>query len=264
MNRSFGEWKSSAFYRLDKICEFAVFEGFVELANELGYSKVAFGLEFPNSVIRPDYCYFSNFHEDWRSRFAHEGATQMGAKSAVGKRTVSVSDAGLSSPHWTRDDFNREALLNEIRFNWVQSVAGFAGTTSLVGLAGGDPIPGPRVAERLSVLADIVSMKMIMHLVPKFLPQSAESVTDLERECLQWVLDGKTVTEIADILSAKESAIRHLQLKLRNRFDKGSILATAVLAYRMGKLRDDSNYLSADALGASPILFGGAPEVNEP
>jgi DNA-binding CsgD family transcriptional regulator len=255
MNVAIGlaDWRARCNFTLRHENELDVFAGFVELAADLGYGKIAYGLEFPNSIPRPDFCYFSNFPPDWRVRFSLGGTRQMGAKSAVGKRTSSAgSDNEL---HWRRDDFMREAVLNDVHFIWLESIPGFAGTTSFVGLAGGLQYPSAQLRKRIKILIDQTSMAMTMHLVPKHMPQSTREITDTERQCLQWVLDGKTAEEIARILQTQVSAIRHLQRKLCTRFDKVSIFATAVLAFRMGLLSDENTCLNADILGTSVIRF---------
>lgn len=249
-----GEWRSRCLYGLQQKSEFAMFASFVDLAAELGYSKVAYGLEFPNSIARPDFCYFANFQPDWRSRFSAVETLKLGAKSALGKRTPGLFED--DSPHWRKEDFVREAQEHGLKFVWLEAIPGLAGTTSFVGLAEGDEFPSTETQYNIRVLADYLAMSMTGCLVPKHMPQSLLEITQTETQCLQWVLDGKTAGEIADILDLTVYATRHMQRTLCEKFEKRSILATAVLAYRMGLLTAANLCMDADILGTSVIRFG--------
>lgn len=228
------QWRQRCERDLQADNEFEVFSCFVDLAAELGYRRVAYGLELPNSVARPDFCYFANFLADWRPRYAPTGSIRDNAKVALGKRS-SVSD-GDDERLWRRDDFEREANMHNVRFNSLTTLPGRAGTSSVIGLADAAGAPTDLADEKRNCLIAILVRSMVSHLLPQHLPQFDIELTRQECQCLKWVLDGKTAEEIAGILGSRKSLVQLMQRNLTARFQKSGIFVTAVLAYRIGLL----------------------------
>ena len=232
------QWSADCLAELLVDHEREAFLKFVLLARIIGYQHAALGFEVPSSVAQPHYSFFSTYPADWQDKFVSADPRHHGSKVAHGKRSIEPAP-GTDPYFWTRSDFDREAEAHRIVYDWQETYSCAYGSTAFVALsAPAGPVSAP--ARRILVAHTVDAMARI--LVPKALPHLPNpeqlTLTDLERRCLRWVLDGKTVSEIAQILNTKESRIENLQRRLSATFAKKGISATAFLAYRLGLLAE--------------------------
>lgn len=233
------QWEHDCRTQLQMDHENEVFLKFVLLANILGYRYAAYGLEYPTSVAEPPFTFFANYAPDWHHKFVDRNPKHHGSRVAYGKRTVEPPD-GSEGYNWSRIDFQREAQGNHINFEWFDTIQGPGGTVSLVGLAGRHTPDSTLLRRKTRMLIDLLIEGMNNLLLKKNMPQMFVELTEQERKYLQWVLDGKTSGEIADIMHIRKSAVENMQRSLPERFDRNGIFVTAFLAYRLGMLTPDS------------------------
>ncbi|MCC5974335.1 MAG: LuxR family transcriptional regulator [Rubellimicrobium sp.] len=139
-----------------------------------------------------------------------------------------LGNDGACSWSWAQDPARREAFtaseLNEIEFNRSMGVtAGYtisfrslsARTKGAIGLTAPAGTPQTKVDALWTQHGDaIIVINNVMHLKLLTLPYSgARSLTQRQREVLQWVGDGKTAQDIAVLLGRTTATVeKHLRL----------------------------------------------------
>lgn len=232
---NFVQWARKCKAELQLEHENSVFCKFVSLANELGYRYAAYGLELPISVAEPWFAFYSNYSSNWHRYFGEQRPPRDDARVALKKRSAQTyPDENVH--YWNRADFLREARANGIAIEWTRKMRCVAGAVATVALSGLEAVREPRLEEQTWVLAHLASESMSRLLVNKYLPQRAVTLSEVERAYMCWVLDGKTSSEIADILNIGKASVEHMQRKLPERFERSGIFVTSLLAYRMGML----------------------------
>lgn len=232
------QWRSDCRGELRVHRPHEVFIKFVLLAGILGYRHVAYGLEYPTSIAEPTFSYYSNFAPDWQDKFNTKNMKHHGSRVAYGRRK-STPLPGASDYFWSRRDFFREAEAYGVYLEWVDNIPGRGGTIALVGLGGFNGQDDAILRRKTHILIEETVEAMEKLLLQKNLPQLFVKLTENERKYLLWVLDGKTASEIADIMGISKAAAENMQRKLPERFERKGIFATAFLAYRLGMLRGD-------------------------
>ena len=230
----YSEWERCCRAAVDLQHEHEVFNGFVTLAEMLGYSYATFGLKFPTSFVAPRYSFYANYLPDWSERFVAQKSSHHGSYVAKHKRTVEPQ--GRDVYNWAPQDFDYEAELHGIHFDDSRTMPGEFGTVARIGVAGNSRPRDPVLRRKTKMMFDWVIRMMNLRLITKNLPQCEIVLTNIEREYLLWVLDGRPQEELAGLMHVNDKSIKAMYRELQKRFDRRSIYTVAAMAREMKML----------------------------
>lgn len=226
------QWEQDCHAELFAIHENEVFLKLVLLAGILGYSQVSLGVELPTSAAEPSFSYWCNYQEDWVEKFVVRHVRHHGSRVSISKRK-SRPVPGMSTTHWSKCDFEREAKAYGVAFQIWQSARAKHGVVATIGLSGRTEPLSALVEQQTHILIDMTVDVIAGLLLDKHLPEHRVQISEIERRYMCWVLDGKTAGEIVSIMGIPKAQVDAMQRNLPQRFEKKGIFPTSFLAYRM-------------------------------
>lgn len=191
--------------------EQAVFTEVATVAQELGFSYCAYGLRAALPFTNPQVVMISNYPTVWQERYAQ-------ARYLEVDPTVKHCSRSAIPIVWSDKVFaETPQLWNELQavglcVGWAQSNLDAYGTWGMLTLA--------RQNEQLSD-AELLSKELRMRwlvtaahlafsrvLLPRFKLTPDVPLTRRETEILKWAADGKTSSDVSEILAIAESTVR--------------------------------------------------------
>jgi DNA-binding CsgD family transcriptional regulator len=181
-----------------------VFQALISAAKVLEFEHCAYGLRLAVPVSNPKVVTLNNYPKSWQERYEKAGyiAVDPSVRHGVLTRNPLV---------WTDDvfasarDLWSEARDQGLRVGWAQSSLDGSGVGGMLTLSrSGEPLStseleGKERQMRWLVQAAHLSLSRIMQ--PKLTMQPDIPLTPREIEVLKWSADGKTASEIGEILS---------------------------------------------------------------
>lgn len=178
------------------------------VAQELGFEYCTHGIRIPIPITRPRTVFLSNYPSEWLAHYNERKYVDNDPTVAHGMRSsepVVWSDALFESA----PDLWREAQAHGIRHGWAMSRRDSEGAFSMLVLArSGPPITDAELKEKewwMRQLVDVSHTAMKTRMGPEMPPKP--KLHDREVEVLRWTADGKTASEIADILGISERTV---------------------------------------------------------
>ncbi|GAB6039848.1 LuxR family transcriptional regulator [Endothiovibrio diazotrophicus] len=233
-------WREEQLHALLTLAdEQELFDVLTRLAHGLGFEYCAYGLRTPLPASRPRVVLLNNYPTEWQSRYQEMGYLSIDPTVVHGMRS--------SLPLlWTDDTFASARALWEdahsfgLRYGWAQSSRDASGVGGLLTLARSDgPLTEQELrtkAPRMIWLTQLAHIGMSRCITPKLLPDVSPHLTDRELTVLRWTADGKTSSDIAEILNISE---RTVNFHINNAVEKlgtANKLAAAVKAAVLGML----------------------------
>jgi DNA-binding CsgD family transcriptional regulator len=126
--------------------------------------------------------------------------------------------------------FTEFGLLNGVYFHTVDA----KNTRGTLGLAGDRPDPSHDELVRLSYIANH-AFERASNLV-SIQPKTADVLTDREKECIYWTANGKTSSEVAQILGISENTVNHYMSSSALKLDTVNKAHTVAKAIRLGMI----------------------------
>ena len=209
------------------------------IARELGFDYCTYGLRMPVPVSRSNVVMISNYPAAWQARYLAKGYVGVDPTVRHGMRSLSPivwSDEVFASA----PELWEEARSFGLAVGWAQSSRDASGVAGMLTLArGGEPLSDSELRAKglmMSWLAQSAHQSMARLLTPKLLPESEIRLTERELAVLRWTGDGKTSSEISQILGISDSTVN---FHIRNAVAKlGTVnkLAATVKAAMLGML----------------------------
>ncbi|RZL61311.1 MAG: LuxR family transcriptional regulator [Variovorax sp.] len=202
--------------------EEAVFAALLSATQALGFEHCAYGLRIAVPVSNPKVITLNNYPTRWQERYQEAGylAVDPSVRHGVLTRRPLVWTDDVFAPV---QDFWSEAREHGLRVGWAQSSLDGSGVGGMLTLSrSAELLTGLELEEketemRWLVQAAHLSLSRLMQ--PKFLVQPDNPLTPREIEVLKWSADGKTASEIGDILSIAVPTvnfhIKNVVLKLK-------------------------------------------------
>jgi DNA-binding CsgD family transcriptional regulator len=191
-------------------CDQAVFDTLVSLARELGFEFCAYALCLPTPCSRPVTVSISNYPGPWQARYREQDYFQL---DPVVRHCLRSSTALAWSEELFREvpQLRTEARAHGLMHGWTQSSRSVDGATGMLSLVRSTVALTPAELEekrfRMSWLAHVAHAEMSRRLVGKIAPVLASRLTPRELEVLRWTADGKTASEICNILKISKSTV---------------------------------------------------------
>ena len=208
-------------------------------ASALDFDYCAYGIKVPIPLTRQRYVLVNNYPSRWRAIYrerAYLNVDPTVRHCLFSQRPAVWSDALFASA----PDLWEEARGFGLAAGWCQSSVTRAGVAGMLTFArSGAPLGPAELRAKLPALEWLVSLthvRMCDLLLPRVVPEMRHSPTTQERQVLRWSADGKTCSEIAEIMRISE---RTVTFHVRNSVDKlaaANKLGAVVKAMRLGFL----------------------------
>lgn len=208
----------------------------VAAARAMGFEHCAIGVRVAYPVSRPRIEIFSSYCPDWQAYYAEQRyilrdpSVKHGQLSCVPRiwdKTLLAEEPKM----WL------EARSAGLRHGWFKSTVESCGAGSMLTLArGAEPLGASELracGERMNWLAHAAHLALNKALLPDGLRESQTGLTVREVEVLRWTADGKSSSEIADILTISDNTvnfhIKNAVKKLRTNNKTSAAVRAAML-----------------------------------
>lgn len=190
--------------------ETAFFSALSKTARELGFDYCAYGMRLPLPVSRPKVFMTNNYPDNWQERYNRENYLAVDPTVAHGMRSVAPlvwSDDVFSTcrPFW------EEARAHGLNYGWAQSCFDSRRIGGMLTLARSeDRISAQELqgsAYKMSWMAHLAHQGMSRLLVDKLMPEAGIELSPREAEVLRWTAEGKTSSEVSEILNISERTV---------------------------------------------------------
>lgn len=219
--------------------EQALFSGLAGLARDLGFDFCAYGMRLPIPVSNPKIVMFNNYPGEWQSRYERNNYLAVDPTVQHGMRSllpILWSDEVFASSR----ELWEEAQSFGLRIGWAQATWDANGVGGLLTLA--RPAEALSSAElqtnsmKLAWLAQVAHIGMSQCLRAKMMPQVNVKLSNREVEVLRWTADGKTSSEISDILRIAERTVNFHINNAISKLNASNKTAAVVRAAMLGML----------------------------
>ena len=233
-------WQDEQLHALLTIrCEHELLEAIVAIASDLGFDYCAYGLRMPVPLTRPKVVMFSNYPADWHTRYREQGYAAVDPTVRHGMRSLSPivwSDEVFASAQGLWE----EARSAGLQVGWAQSSRDSNGVAGLLTLArGGEPLSDSELRAKglmMAWLAQVSHQGMSRCLTAKLLPEGEIRLTERELAVLRWTGDGKTSSDISEIMGISESTVNFHVRNAVAKLGTANKLAATVKAAMLGLL----------------------------
>lgn len=222
-------WTDDLLWAIDSAQdEQALFAVVRNAAQELGFEYCAYAMRMPVPVTNPRIILVSNYPGAWQQRYAQKKYLESDPTVAMGwlsPQPIVWSDAVFASA----PELWREARDAGLRVGWTKSSLDGHSVVGLLTLARSE---GALTESELE--AKELRMCWLAHMAHQgfrriFTAQWSVSLSVREKDVLRWAADGKTLTEISEIL---EISVATVKFHTRNAVEKlGTINRTAAVAH---------------------------------
>lgn len=179
-------------------------------ACELGFEYCAYVARMPLPVSNPETIMLSDYPEPWKARYASENYLLVDPTVAHAFR--STTPFSWADELFTlSEDFWQDVYRHGLRGGLAQSVFDARAAVGILTLARStDPVSKRElddVALRMSWLVHAVHARGMIMLSSKMPSQSSVILTARETEVLRWTADGKTSSEVGQIMVVSERTV---------------------------------------------------------
>lgn len=215
---------------------YLIFEKIALAAEELGFEYCSYGVKTPVPFTNPKIVLVNNYPAAWQERYRKAGYIALDPTVAHGMRSrtpLTWSDAVFAD----QPQFWSEAQSYGLRYGWTQSSVDsnrLAGMLSLARSAG--PLSGVELEEkqaRMSALAHLAHFALGQQLMQHASDTPGKNLTNREVEILRWSADGKTSSEISQILLISVDTVnfhvKNAVTKLQSANKMAAVVRAAVL-----------------------------------
>jgi LuxR family transcriptional regulator len=220
------------------ICDSAtdLFQRVTAMARELGFDYCAYGIRMPLPVSSPRTEMFNNYPAAWQACYQAHNYLAVDPTVARGGRSTMPfvwSDELFAAAR----DLWEDARSHGLEYGWVQSCKDAHGISGMLTLArAGEDMSASELHAKtpeMSWLAQTAHFGMARCLTAKLLPEAGITLSSREVEVLRWTAEGKTSSEVADILRIAERTVNfHINnavVKLKANNKTAAAIRAAVL-----------------------------------
>lgn len=233
-------WQEDQLSALHAIqCEHELFLALVKAAHDLGFDHCAYGLRTPLPISSPKTVMFNNYPAAWRGRYeernylAIDPTVQHGIRSLL---PIIWSDSLSTSVR----EFWEEVYSFGLKFGWAQSSRDANGVIGMLTLArSGEPLSDIELRNKglkMTWLAQVAHLGMSRLLTSKLMLESEVRLTEREVVVLRWTAEGKTSSEISDILNITERTVNFHIANAMSKLNAVNKTAAVIRAAMVGLL----------------------------
>lgn len=218
----------------------ATFQTVLSEVNKLGFLYCSFGMKGPLPLATPRALWRSNYPAGWQQRYQDQDYVRCDPTVAL----AFVSDDIIL---WSDDLFaacpqmRAEAKSFGLVYGWAQPRHDSRGIVSLLSCVRSDPPISEEELkaknERLQWLSFLCHESMLHHWGPILRNSPEAELSKRELEVLRWSCDGKTSTDMAEIIGLSEATVNFHMRNACLKLGTPNKTAAAVRAALMGLLR---------------------------
>lgn len=191
-------------------CEQGLFQSIVKLAAGLDFDFCAYGMRMPLPLSAPAVVMYNNYPSAWQAEYQQKNYLAIDP-------TVKHALHSQASLVWSEETFAEspdlwdDAQAIGLRVGWAQPSRDAHNIVGLLTLARSSETLG--ITEKREKqfkqawLAQTAHTGMAKHLSPKLLPSIQAKLSNREIDVLRWTAEGKTASEIAEILRITERTV---------------------------------------------------------
>jgi LuxR family transcriptional regulator len=203
-------WQDDLLIRLQNIkSESELFCELKKEASNIGFDHCAYGLRLPLPISAPKTLIFNSYPDDWNSKYIEnylmvDPTVRHGMSSTL--PLVWVDDLFKDAR-----EFWEDARSYGLRYGWAQSSIGPTGIRGMLSMARSEEQLSEKElqenAPRMLWLTQIAHHCMSKIVAEHSLPQFHVQLSEREKIVLRWTAEGKTSSEISDILCITERTV---------------------------------------------------------
>lgn len=193
-------------------CESAadLFQRFTVLAQGLGFDYCAYGIRMPLPISAPRTEMFNNYPATWQACYRDQNYLLIDPTIVRGSRSTMPfvwSDELFAPARHLQEDARAYGLV----YGWAQSCRDVKGASGMLTLSRSrEDLSDSELRAKtpeMSWLAQTVHYGMARCLTARLLPEAEVMLSSREVEVLRWTAEGKTSSEVADILRIAERTV---------------------------------------------------------
>ena len=214
-------------------------EEITAIARDLGFDFCAYGMRMPVPLSQPKIVMFNNYPVAWQTQYQAQGYVEIDPTvhhCSQSLRPIVWSDEVFASA----PQFWEEARSFGLRIGWAQSSYDANAVAGMLSLARSeDPLTESELrASRLKMawLTQVAHLGMSRRLTSKLMPEGEIQLSERERTVLRWTGDGKTASEISEIMRISESTVNFHVRNAVAKLGTANKLAATVKAAMLGML----------------------------
>lgn len=190
--------------------EAAFFTALSGMARNLGFDYCAYGMRMPLPLSNPRMFMLNNYSADWQQRYAKENYLAVDPTVAHGMKSVRPL-VWSNQLFVSCRSFWEDARSHGLRVGWAQSSYNAKGVGGLLTLArSGDALSAAELKHNSLKMTWLtqVAHEGLSRLIAVQRPAEAQiDLTPREVEVLRWSADGKTSSEVAEIMNISERTV---------------------------------------------------------
>jgi LuxR family quorum-sensing system transcriptional regulator SolR len=190
--------------------EHIVFAHIETAARSLGFDHCAYGLRVPLPISSPKTIILNNYCTAWQERYASQNYLQIDPTVSYGRRSqipLVWSDEVFASTPALWD----EAQSFGLKVGWSQSSLDAVGVGGMLTLSRArQSLSSAELSTqevKMRWLVNIAHLTLARIFTSRLREQAPPTLTEREREVLRWTADGKTSSEVSDILLVSENTV---------------------------------------------------------
>lgn len=216
-----------------------LFQQLTVITRGLGFDYCAYGIRLPLPVSAPRTEMFNNYPDDWQKCYQAQNYLAVDPTVTRGIRSTLPfvwSDEMFASARNLWED----AKAHGLEHGWAQScrdVHGIVGMLTLSRSQEGLSDSELRAkAPEMSWLVQMAHFGMARCLTAKLLPEAEVTLSQREVEVLRWTAEGKTSSEVAEILRIAERTVNFHINNAAAKLNASNKTAAAIRASVLGLL----------------------------
>lgn len=229
MDNNTFDWQQTQMHALlSATSEAQFFEILAKASADLGFEYCAYGMRFPLPLSNPKMFMMNNYSTEWQTRYAEQNYLSIDPTVAHGSRSILPLV-------WSDDVFQAcptfwdDARGHGLQVGWAQSSYDAKGVGGLLTLARShDPISQAEMRSssmKMSWLVQVAHEGMARLHAERVQAPAPGALTSREIEVLRWTADGKTSSEVGQIMNIAE---RTVNFHVNNSLEKlGAVNKTA-------------------------------------
>jgi LuxR family transcriptional regulator len=187
-----------------------VFDFVAAKSRDLGFEYCAFGMKLPLPLAAPQIVLRNDYSDAWRCQYEKQGylGTDPVVQHGLRSDSLLVWSSGLfngAQDLW--EDANAHGLSQGIG----QARRLTNGTVGMLNLSrSADKISlleVRKLSQEIEIMTEMLVVAEARATTARHIPESLQSLNSREKEILQWTADGKTSSEIGQILSISTATV---------------------------------------------------------
>lgn len=190
--------------------EVEFFDALAKVGRDLGFEYCAYGMRMPLPLSNPKMFLLNNYSVDWQERYVQQNYLAVDPTVSHGLQSV-LPLVWTESVFKANPAFWDDAHAHGLRVGWAQASYDAKGVAGMLTLArSGDPLGPAELNEnmyKMSWLVQVAHEGMTRLLAAKRPPGESICLTSREIEVLRWTADGKTSSEVGEIMNISERTV---------------------------------------------------------